>query len=390
MGRYIFCQSNEIKPEYLRLFQNAGRSLLHSGDIESGYKFLVEALENTTCDCMLYSSEEYDFDKWRNSYFGRNNPSIVCFCIAYVTYYYHRNFEKESRFDRIKWALENIDIYLQSSSTSFGYFLKGRILYTLGEYDFALQSYLESQKFGYSPRTAYRIARLRKEVFKENVLKDLYYTYLVNPDSSCCLRELGGEIKDVQAFLPLIEGYVDNPLIGLLSNPPERQIDFELYFQKHKDYHLSDFVDYLKEVKEYLLDSSKSDKDGTGRIVSNIDEDIEDTLSRMDAAIQKVMCNDAFSIAMLIQEVESCKRVVKRYFDFAENAKRQMEEERSQHFHEIVRALDYVGRMGYEYFSHADFDGWKTRNRRKVEDNWRTVVFSSDSIVEQLFSKYRK
>jgi tetratricopeptide (TPR) repeat protein len=193
VGKKVFKhqKNNDIERIGDLYFKNAITNI-ENGNFKSAYNELLAGFENVSCDCALTTLIESRYEQLTVSL--KSNP-INCSLseldfIRAVIYYFpdSGNFGQEQK-GIYKRALPLIDSYLDDYPNSeIGHYLKGRVLSGLENFEEAISELEFALSIKETPRTHYRIGRIKEEKLQQFGIDHLYKSVLQNPSSLCTLR----------------------------------------------------------------------------------------------------------------------------------------------------------------------------------------------------------
>jgi tetratricopeptide (TPR) repeat protein len=105
------------------------------------------------------------------------------------------SFEDSNNF--LNQALESIEKYLKKNKDEYGYYIKGKILISINEPNKAITYFNKAQKIldvifedDVDAKLLYRIGKTKEQFLNTNGISELYRSFIKNPRSICCAREL--------------------------------------------------------------------------------------------------------------------------------------------------------------------------------------------------------
>ncbi|HCQ13761.1 MAG TPA: hypothetical protein DIU01_10935 [Flavobacterium sp.] len=203
---YIKTKNREKLGEYY--FQQ-GLSFLIDKEFEKAYEFFKESLDYITCDCSFISLIKKNilpiniFNDIEN---GKVNHHQYFFVKGMILSYCDK---KEFTY----LALESIEKYLTKENNEYGNYVKAKILLSLEKKDEALEYFKTALNLSNNSRLNYRVGRYLCEKQDESGVINLFYSFIENPSSSCCLRELHFGIKSNLQNLKTSLESVENNLV---------------------------------------------------------------------------------------------------------------------------------------------------------------------------------
>ncbi|RYY50593.1 MAG: hypothetical protein EOO06_03295 [Chitinophagaceae bacterium] len=211
-------------------FMKVGFEFFFLNEIGKSYEFIRLGLSILTCDCERGS---WKMDTSNISFGLPTSYNFVSleyhFCKAVILSYHE---DKKSLYV----ALDSIENYLTEGEDGLGFYVKGRILTVLEQYDTAKDSYDISLNLEHSSRTTYRLGRLKEQFLQTFGLDDLFKAYTENPSSGCCCRVLK-EHSMKREILPLLNANTEGNILiaGFVSSDDPWQLQRDLESQMSLD-----------------------------------------------------------------------------------------------------------------------------------------------------------
>lgn len=260
-----------------KLFFEKAITFINTRDYGKAYEYIKEGLDILTCDCMI--------GFWLNK-LDSNNELFTDINIEHTPtyeYFFVKSFifsYKTSKKD-LYLALDSIERYVENIKDEYGYYLMGKIFNSLENSNKALDSFYKSKEFSSNSRILYRIGRTKEQNLELHGLEDLYNSFLLNPSSVCCARELKeyANKRGIELFDR------ENDLIRSFNQEPDEYVFQRLYEyhfnKKHHDSIHNEFISSLtnnykvfKEIdKEYYNDYNESES--YGEYAGSYAQDIE-------------------------------------------------------------------------------------------------------------------
>ena len=191
------------------------------------YEFFKEGLDIVTCDCprggWLQEYLDSNRDLFGDTEYLHEPRYEFDFVKAYILSY---NSDKKN----LHQALESIDRYLESLQDSYGYYVKGKILISLGRAHEALQNFelATASESDYHSRLMYCRGRTMEQFLEKRGLVLLFFSFLRNPLSACCCRVLRKYVKERRLELDLDENE-DNQLLLAFNSDNDDQFFQSLF-----------------------------------------------------------------------------------------------------------------------------------------------------------------
>lgn len=203
------------------------KALLFAYDYEFGksYEYFKDGLKIITCDCATGS---FFMDSKKNKEIFNDininyNPHHEYFFVkAYILSY-----EKDKQ--NLYSALDSIEKYIQFKNDEYGFYVKGKILLALKEKNEAYLCFKEASSYGQNQRLLFRMGQIEEYYDgKMNCLSNVYYSFIENPTSVCCIKHLKKYMKKRGISLPIDE-LQNNLLIQSFNNDESEHIFANLF-----------------------------------------------------------------------------------------------------------------------------------------------------------------
>lgn len=200
------------------------------------YEYIKEGLDILTCDCNRggWRTKFIDSDKSIFSELIINYPEIIEY---YFVKAYLLSFE-ENKTD-LYIALDAIEKYISKRKDEYGFYIKGKIFLSLGEYSDAFEQFKKASEFKESARILYRIGRIKEQFLNKYGLENLYKSFDINPSSSCCTRTLKKFLNEKKAFIH-VDDKEKNKLIIAFGKLKDSKV-FDALYEKYLNH---EYVDY--------------------------------------------------------------------------------------------------------------------------------------------------
>jgi len=163
-----------------RYFLNKACLLISESAFSKASMFIKLGLDLVTCDCIRSWKIDIDKENIFNDIGISNYYAVDYFLCKAFTFGYEAS-EKE-----LYLGIDAIDKYIKISGDHYGLYIKGRILLSMKQYNFAIECFEQAQNICSSPRNLYRIGRTKEEFTNRFGLAELYKAYLSNMNSVCC------------------------------------------------------------------------------------------------------------------------------------------------------------------------------------------------------------
>lgn len=223
-----------------KYFLKTGFEFFILNEIGKAYEYLKLGLNTLTCDCLIgqWKPVTINLTSVLPTY-NNINPSEYLFCKAVILSY-----SKEIKYLYV--ALDTIDTYLLEQNDDLGFYVKGKILTELKEYNQAKESFEISYDLKPCSRTLYRLARLNEEFLDVFSIDKLYDAYISNPYSACCCRVLKHHTNKRKIKIRFMIDGIDNVLVEYFHDNYDQWA-----FQKHFENLLSvdEIADFIAPVK---------------------------------------------------------------------------------------------------------------------------------------------
>lgn len=163
-----------------RYFLNKACFLISESNFNKASIFIKLGLDLITCDCIKSWKIDVDKDNIFNDISIPHYHAADYFLCKAFTFGYETS-EKE-----LYLGIDAIDKYIKISGDHYGLYIRGRILLSMKQYNFAIECFEQAQSICSSSRNLYRIGRTKEEFTNSFGLVELYKSYLSNMNSVCC------------------------------------------------------------------------------------------------------------------------------------------------------------------------------------------------------------
>jgi tetratricopeptide (TPR) repeat protein len=246
--------------------------------------------ENVSCDCVLSTLIEKNQELIIQSL---KSNSINCTAheldfIRAVFYYFldSGNFGQEQKGVYAK-ALSFINSFLEENINSeIGYYLKGRILSGLDNFEEAISELDRALTIRKTPRVHYRIGRIKEQKLDQFGVDHLYQSILLNPSSLCANRWFKNiadkrDIKLTIGHKLLANKFNNTNTLEYLKTINQLLINGEVELTNNSTLTASvafvDFINVLKaDEKHFGINSSDDDNDDDYNDDDYNDDDYDD------------------------------------------------------------------------------------------------------------------
>lgn len=269
MSKLLFIETNNSEKLALYFFAK-GVEFSYNREFGKAAEFFKESLDLITCDCCFYNCDQVgnnldDLLVDMQNRFGTEHPEYT-FVKAVMMVYLKKSTEP-------KVSLEIIDDYLCNKPDEYGFYLKGKILERLNNYNDSYKYYLLSHEISGSSKTLYRLGRI-KEFMGEEGLSFLYQALVKSSSSSCCARELKYSYN--KSSLTIDDNISTSELESLFARKKihiefwlrySRTLNFQIKIDNTIDeiriIELKQFISYLKKFEDlFFYDTSSRRLDG--------------------------------------------------------------------------------------------------------------------------------
>ena len=220
-------------------------------EFSKAYEYLREGLDFLTCEC-----DFYDLEKKRGVSFTEMFNDLEYTGSSHNDYLFTKalilSYSKEKK--HMYLSLDAIERYSQSGEDQYSLFIKGRIYFKLEGASSAITYLEKANQISKSPRILYRIGRVKEQDLGLNGLNDLYSSFLSNPSSGCCAKELKKAFKEHKVGIKASSMVNTNMLIDeFLSDEAHSKfgVIYENFFQEQltcieNPAVISSFLSFLK------------------------------------------------------------------------------------------------------------------------------------------------
>jgi hypothetical protein len=210
-----------------RYYLKKAVDFVYDREFGKSYEFFKEGLDYRTCDC--------NFDGWR-SRFKKSHVAIFEDLRIEHKKHYEYYFVKaymlsfESGPVELHSALDAINRYTKVVKDEYGPYVTGKILLALGKHDKACDAFYSSYSTTRTPRTAYRVGRTKEQNLNEYGLYELFESFIMNPSSPCCARNLQKYMKQARITIDPY-GHESNVLVKSFMQASDERIFSDLYHE---------------------------------------------------------------------------------------------------------------------------------------------------------------
>lgn len=224
MGNIELIRQNNLE-QLGKYFLRKGVNFAIENSFGKSYEFLKEGLDLLTCDCTI--------GNWRDAYSKSSKNIFYDLHIKNVhhhEYYFTKAYIMSYETDKkeLYLALDSIEKYLEITEDEYGYYVKGKILAGLEEYEEALKNLYFAREIRDSLRLQYKIGRLKEKQLNGSGIAEILKSFLSNPSSTCCVRILQKHSKQHCIELEYDE-VNDNALINSFLRE-DNEYNFQLLY----------------------------------------------------------------------------------------------------------------------------------------------------------------
>lgn len=209
------------------------------------YEFFKLGLDILTCDCNIKD--------WLKDYINSDKKLFDDINVTHTPHYeyffvkaYMMSYEKDEK--DLYFAFDAIERYLEHNQDEYGCYVKGKILIGLDNSWGAIECFENASSYRENPRLLYRIGRTKEQLLEENGIKELYYSFIKNPSSVCCARNLRKSMKDRGRLLNLNEG--ESNILLLAFNNIEDEWYFHVLYDKLLESQLENNEDSIVAIED--------------------------------------------------------------------------------------------------------------------------------------------
>jgi len=220
---------NSHKEEIGKYYLSKASTFAFNNEFGKAYEFFKEGLDILTCDCQ---------SGWLNPSSVENKKVFDDINIKHtphIEYYFVKAYIMSYEADRKNQylALEAIDKYLEVKNDEYGNYVRGKIFIALNEPQKAFECFEKASLNSTNQRLLYRLGRTKEQLLEQNGLEELYYSFVQNPFSACCARNLKKYMKERGDILVFNENEINPLLIAFNNDEAEWQFQ-KLYEKLHK------------------------------------------------------------------------------------------------------------------------------------------------------------
>jgi tetratricopeptide (TPR) repeat protein len=241
------------------------------------YEFFKQGLNIITCDCetSLYWLQQYSNSE--KVLFEDININHVPSFEYYFVKAFVMSFEEDKK--SLYLALDAIDRYISINTDDYGLYVRGRILFALGEYHEALLCFETANSHNSNQKFLYRIGLAKEHLNKEGIF-ELTKAFLANPYSSCCLNKIKKSIKK--------HGFVINSKFEVNENP---NILVKSFIDQNNE---NEFLTLFETILTKQLFESSYKVDENSRIIIEFIQEISRSLELLINSIYESYLNQEF------------------------------------------------------------------------------------------------
>lgn len=218
---------NSHKDSIGKYFFSKAVSFALNKEFGKAYEFFKQGLDILTCDCVIADWLKPYTDSDKKLFEDINIEHTPHFEYFFVKAYI-LSYENDKK--NLYLALDAIEKYFLVNQDEYGFYIKGKILLGLNEPRNAFECFENASSFGNNSRILYRIGRTKEQLLEENGLEELYNSFIKNPSSVCCARNIKKYMKERGNSLVLNEGETNDLLIAF--NNDEDEWKFQSLYEK--------------------------------------------------------------------------------------------------------------------------------------------------------------
>lgn len=240
------------------LFLEKGAEFAVQKSYGKAYEFFKEGLDILTHDGIGSNHG------WLKSYFNSDKKMFIDIANSHSPYYeylfvkaYIMSYEECCTKD-LYVALDAIDKYIDEIQDEYGYYVKGKILVNMLKYEEALDCFITAKEYNDSPRIKYYIGDIREGGMNKYGIDQLYFSFLENSTSVCCISSLRKHSLPKVKLLPLEENET-NVLLLMFNDYNKDECEFQDLFEEilsQETYKGEDSRLIIKKFVQVLRDNS--------------------------------------------------------------------------------------------------------------------------------------